>query len=90
MLILKLSASQDPGGSTKVVKRRVDNAALVFYPIADNSRLRDLLNQCKEESYIDLLLDAAGNIERHFLLYPDLNKSAYSKIRKRTPDTIFN
>ena len=90
MLILKLGAFYDRKSSIKGQKDRVDIAGLVFYSTVDYSRLRVLLNQYKKESYMDLLLDAVGNIDRHLLPYLNLNESTYSKIRKRTLDAITN
>lgn len=90
MLILKPGAFYDRKSSIKGQKDRVDIAGLVFYSTVDYSRLRVLLNQYKKESYMDLLLDAVGNIDRHLLPYLNLNESTYSKIRKRTLDAITN
>lgn len=90
MLILKPGAFYDRKSSMKGQKDRVDIAGLVFYSTVDYSRLRVLLNQYKKESYMDLLLDAVGNIDRHLLPYLNLNESTYSKIRKRTLDAITN
>ena len=90
MLILKPGAFYDRKSRIKGQKDRVDIAGLVFYSTVDYSRLRVLLNQYKKESYMDLLLDAVGNIDRHLLPYLNLNESTYSKIRKRTLDAITN
>ena len=90
MLILKPGAFYDRKSSIKGQKDRVDIAGLVFYSTVDYSRLRVLLNQYKKESYMDLLLDAVGNIDGHLLPYLNLNESTYSKIRKRTLDAITN
>jgi hypothetical protein len=83
LMVLKLGAASDRGGSTKGMKDAIDILGLLFYSGPDLGILKKILSEYNLIKYIDLLVSILNNFDRRDLNYLNLNESSFSKLKRK-------